>query len=87
MLFLDALASVYSESTSGSWDYPSDPPGGRFARPWCQVARMLVKYVDYYDFLYHGRAMDRPSPPATVSELRYPIDGERNLSLERGEEP
>ena len=61
VLFLDALASIYSESTSGSWDYPSDPPSGRFARPWYQVARMLVNYVDYHDFLYHGEAMDRPS--------------------------
>ena len=28
-LFLDALASIYAESTSGSWDYPSNPPSGR----------------------------------------------------------
>lgn len=60
-LFLDALASIYSESTSGSWDYPSNPPSGRLARPWYQVARNLVKYVDYYDFLYHSPAMDEPS--------------------------
>jgi hypothetical protein len=32
-LLLDALASIYAESTSGSWDYPSNPPSGRFARP------------------------------------------------------
>ncbi|MBP8129254.1 MAG: hypothetical protein KA184_06690, partial [Candidatus Hydrogenedentes bacterium] len=48
-LLLDALASIYAESTSGSWDYPSTPPSGRFARPWYQVARTLVYYVDQYD--------------------------------------
>ena len=60
-LLLDALASIYSESTSGSWDYPSDPPSGRFARPWYQVARTLVHYVDHYDFMYHSSSMDTPS--------------------------
>ncbi len=60
-LLLDALASIYKESTSGSWDYPSNPPSGRFARPWYQVARTLVKYVDYYDRLYHAPVMDGPS--------------------------
>ncbi|GMV91030.1 MAG: hypothetical protein AMXMBFR82_08080 [Candidatus Hydrogenedentota bacterium] len=60
-LLLDALASIYSESTSGSWDYPSNPPSGRFARPWYQVARTLVKYVDQYDFMYHSPSMDKPS--------------------------
>ncbi len=61
MLLLDALASIYKESTSGSWDYPSNPPSGRFARPWYQVARTLVKYVDFYDRLYHAPGMDEPS--------------------------
>ncbi len=60
-LLLDALASIYSESTSGSWDYPSNPPSGRFARPWYQVARTLVKYVDQYDFLYNSPSMDKSS--------------------------
>ncbi len=60
-LLLDALASIYSESTSGSWDYPSNPPSGRFARPWYQVARTLVKYVDQYDFLHSSSAMAKPS--------------------------
>jgi hypothetical protein len=60
-LLLDALASIYSESTSGSWDYPSTPPSGRLARPWYQVARTLVMYVDQFDFMYHSPAMDKPS--------------------------
>lgn len=60
-LLLDALASIYAESTSGSWDYPSTPPSGRFARPWYQVARTLVYYVDQYDLLYHSAALDEPS--------------------------
>ncbi|MCP4646006.1 MAG: hypothetical protein GY851_36520, partial [bacterium] len=60
-LLLDALASIYAESTSGSWDYPSNPPSGRFARPWYQVARTLVKFVDQYDFMYNSPAMDEVS--------------------------
>ncbi|MFO7975607.1 MAG: discoidin domain-containing protein, partial [Candidatus Hydrogenedentota bacterium] len=60
-LLLDALASIYAESTSGSWDYPSDPPSGRLARPWYQVARTLVKYVDQFDFMYNSPSMDQPS--------------------------
>ena len=61
VLLLDALASIYTESTSGSWDYPSNPPSGRFARPWYQVARTLVKYVDQYDLLYPSSSLEEPS--------------------------
>jgi hypothetical protein len=60
-LLLDGLAAIYKESTSGSWDYPSNPPSGRFARPWYQVARTLVKYVDFHDRLYNSPALDTPS--------------------------
>ena len=60
-LFIDTLASIYPESTSGSWDYPSRPPSGRFARPWYQVARNLVVYVDAYDLIYNSKALDKPS--------------------------
>lgn len=60
-LFLDALASIYAESTSGSWDYPSDSPSGRFARPWYQVARTLITYVDQYDLIHNSPALDADS--------------------------
>lgn len=59
--FFDALASIFPESTSGSWDYPSRPPSGRFARPWYQVARNLVVYVEAYDLVYESEALDEPS--------------------------
>jgi hypothetical protein len=59
--FLDALASIYAESTSGSWDYPSSPPSGRLARPWYQVARVLVILVEAYDLIYKSPALDKPS--------------------------
>ena len=59
--FLDALASIYPESTAGSWDYPSRPPSGRFARPWYQVSRNLVVYIEAYDLLYTSPAFRRPS--------------------------
>ncbi|UCH35655.1 MAG: heparinase II/III family protein [Armatimonadota bacterium] len=80
--FLDALASVYSESTAGSWDYPSSPPSGRLARPWYQVARNLVVYVEAYDLIYGSSVLDRaslrpslekgfpPGPPPQTREVR-----------------
>ena len=61
LLLLDMIGSIYEESTDGSWDYPSDPPSGRLARPWYQVARTLVMYVDYYDALMTSPANDKPS--------------------------
>ncbi len=61
MLLLDAMASIYKESTAGSWDYPSNPTSGRLARPWYQVSRTLEKFVDYYDWMYNSRAAEKPS--------------------------
>ena len=58
---LDALAEIYPYCTAGSWDYPSDPPSGRLARPWYQVARYLVPIVEAYDQIYHSAALDEPS--------------------------
>ena len=69
--FFDALASIYAESTSGSWDYPSRPPSGRFARPWYQVARTLVVFVDAYDLIYSSKALDKPSLRPAL-EARWP---------------
>ncbi|NUP99248.1 MAG: heparinase II/III family protein, partial [Armatimonadetes bacterium] len=59
--FLDLLASIYPESSSGSWDYPSSPPSGRFARPWYQVARVLVRYVEASDLIWNSPALEKPS--------------------------
>ncbi|MBI5381737.1 MAG: hypothetical protein HZA31_07545 [Opitutae bacterium] len=80
ILLLDALASIYKESTAGSWDYPSNPPSGRLARPWYQVARTLVMFVDQYDWLYNSPAMAKPSLRAGFSrrdniEQNLLIDG------------
>lgn len=58
---LDALASIYAESTAGSWDYPSSPPSGRLARPWYQVARTLTPLVEAYDLIYASPAVEQPS--------------------------
>jgi hypothetical protein len=58
---LDRLADLYPSCDKGSWDYPSDPPSGRFCRPWYQVARVLIHYVDWYDQVFHSPALDRPS--------------------------
>jgi hypothetical protein len=66
---LDALASIYAESTSGSMDYPGYQIG-RLARPNYQVARNLVKYVDAYDLLYNYKGMERPSLKKGFSRRR-----------------
>ena len=60
-LILDALAAIYPSCDKGSWDYPSHPPSGRFNRPWYQVARVLVHYVDQYDQVFASPALDAPS--------------------------
>ena len=79
LLFLDALASIYKESTKGGWDYPNDPVSGRLIRPWYQVARVLVQYVDHYDAMYNSPAADKPSlrPGMTRHE-----NIERNMMLD-----
>ena len=60
-LILDALAAIYPSCDKGSWDYPSHPPSGRFNRPWYQVARVLVHYVDQYDQVFGSPSLDAPS--------------------------
>lgn len=60
-VILDALADIYPSCDAGSWDYPSTPPSGRFNRPWYQVARVLVHFVDWYDQVYHSPSLDEPS--------------------------
>jgi hypothetical protein len=60
-LILDALAAIYPGCDKGSWDYPSHPPSGRLNRPWYQVARVLVHYVDQYDQVFGSAALDAPS--------------------------
>ncbi len=60
-VILDALAEIYPSCTKGSWDYPSDPPSGRLARPWYQAARALVPMVHAYDQIYNSPSLDAPS--------------------------
>jgi len=67
-LILDALAAIYPTCDKGSWDYPSNPPSGRFNRPWYQVARVLVHYVDQYDQIYNSKSLDTPSLKAGLSK-------------------
>ena len=72
LLFLDALASIYKESTKGSWDYPSPKLSGRLARPLYQVARTLVIYADQYDMLYN-------SPGVKKTSLRPGMTRQKNI--------
>jgi hypothetical protein len=60
-LILDAIAAIYPGCDKGSWDYPSHPPSGRLDRPWYQVARVLVHYVDQYDQVFTSPALEAPS--------------------------
>ena len=76
---LDNLARIYPTCTKGSWDYPSNPPRGRFNRPWYQVARMLVFYVDDYDILMSGNELDQPS---SVAGLTRRQNIEQNMLLD-----
>ncbi len=77
-LILDHLARIYPTSETGSWDYPSHPPSGRFNRPWYQVARTLVDYANQYDLLLMGTSLDAPS---SVDGLTRRQNIERNLLL------
>lgn len=61
LLLLDALASIYKETTSGSWDYPAPHLSGRLARPLYQVARTLVIFADSYDWLYNSPGVEKAS--------------------------
>ena len=69
-VILDALAAVYPQCDKGSWDYPSNPPSGRFNRPWYQVARVLVHYVDFYDQIRGSAALDTPSVAPGLTRRR-----------------
>lgn len=60
-MILDELARIYPTCDKGSWDYPSNPPSGRFNRPWYQVARTLISYTNFYDILLMGDALNTPS--------------------------
>src|SRR5690606_6540685 len=60
-VIFDAIAAVYPGNDKGSWDYPSNPPSGRLARPWYQVARVLVHFVDYYDQLFNSPSLNEKS--------------------------
>jgi len=60
-VILDEIARIYPSCDKGSWDYPSNPPSGRLNRPWYQVARALVQFVDIYDRIFDHTALDEPS--------------------------
>lgn len=81
LMFLDAMASIYKESTTGSWDYPDPKPSGRLARPLYQVARSLVIYADSYDFLYNSPAAEKPSLRSGMSRRK---NIEENMLLDGG---
>lgn len=64
-VILDALASIYSQAIEGPLDYPGLKPGkegGRLERPYYQVARTLIWYVNAYDLIWDSGVLDLPSP-------------------------
>jgi len=79
LLLLDALASVYKESTTGPVDYPDPHPSGRFGRPFYQVARTLVPYADLYDWMCGSAAAAKPSARPGYTRQR---NIEENLLLD-----
>ncbi len=77
-VILDEIARIYPSCEKGSWDYPSNPPSGRLNRPWYQVARVLIHYVDIYDRIHEHPALDEPSGAAGLTRRQ---NIERNLLL------
>jgi len=75
---LDELAVIYPSCDKGSWDYPSNPPSGRLNRPWYQVARVLVHFVEIYDRIHHWPGLDEPSAEPGLTRRQ---NIERNLLL------
>jgi len=77
-VILDGFANIYPSCDKGSWDYPSNPPSGRFDRPWYQVARVLIWYVDGYDRICNSKSLDAPSVRAGMTRRQ---NIEENLLL------
>ena len=75
---LDHIAAIYPSCDKGSWDYPSNPPSGRLNRPWYQVARVLVHYVDIYDRIYDHPALYDASATTGLTRRQ---NIERNLLI------
>lgn len=73
-VILDALATVYPTAIEGPLDYPGLQPGfegGRLERPYYQVARVLLKYVNAVDLIWDSGELDVVSatnPGTTVKE-------------------
>lgn len=71
---LDAIAAVYPTAIEGPLDYPGTSPGkeaGRLERPYYQVARTLIWYVNATDLIWESGVLDEPStgnPGVTVKE-------------------
>ncbi|MFA5858249.1 MAG: hypothetical protein WC955_04210 [Elusimicrobiota bacterium] len=78
----DLIAEIYPSCDKGSWDYPSKPPSGRLSRPWYQVARVLVVFIDWYDKIYNSPALDKPS---VVPSLTRRQNIEKNIILNAAE--
>jgi hypothetical protein len=79
---LDLIADIYPSCDKGSWDYPSNPPSGRLARPWYQVSRVLVRLVDFYDLIYHSESLNGPSVTEGLTRRQ---NIERNMILNGAE--
>ncbi len=82
VVILDEIARIYPSCDKGSWDYPSNPPSGRLNRPWYQVARVLVHFVDMYDWVYDHPALDEPSSREGLTRRK---NIEKNLLLNGAE--
>ncbi|MBN1341339.1 MAG: heparinase II/III family protein [Phycisphaerae bacterium] len=81
VVVLDEIARIYPSCDKGSWDYPSNPPSGRLCRPWYQVARVLVHFVDIYDWVFDHPAMEEPSSRQGLTRRQ---NIEKNLLLNGG---
>lgn len=73
-VILDGLATVYPTATEGPLDYPGSKPGkegGRLERPFYQVARTLIRYVNTVDLIWDSGALDRPSAANPGTSIKH----------------
>lgn len=64
-VILDAIATIYPTAIEGPLNYPGLSPGregGRLDRPYYQVARRLLWYVNAVDLIWNSGELDVASP-------------------------
>ncbi|MBP1990230.1 heparinase II/III family protein [Paenibacillus eucommiae] len=75
-VILDSLATIYPLAIEGPLDYPGSKrgvEGGRLERPFYQVARTLIWYVNAIDLIWECNVLDERSPTNPSMTLKHNI--------------